>query len=84
MLDSHGDVIGNRNEISKLLKAAEGSPEDAAKALMKLMPVKPISRIQARINAAKSMAGKRYLATVDVSADALVPPPPKTGSSSPR
>lgn len=84
VLDSHGDVIGNRNEISKLLKAAEGSPEDAAKALMKLMPVKPISRIQARINAAKSMAGKRYLATVDVSADALVPPPPKTGSSSPR
>jgi len=87
VMNSHGEVLTNRNEISAVLQSAGGNSQDAAKALMKLIPPPPISRMQARINAAKAMTGKRYLASADVEAhDAhdSAPPSPNSGGPSPR
>ena len=46
VMNSHGEVLTNRNEISAILQSAGGNSQDAAKALMKLIPPPPISRMQ--------------------------------------
>jgi solute carrier family 8 (sodium/calcium exchanger) len=71
--DSHGDSTADRNEITRMLRSlgSNATPQDAAKAMMAAMPPKPITRIQARINAAKAMTGKKsYVPGV------LAPPTP--------